>query len=335
MNNLHQSVIGYSALIGANLMLTQGAGGNISWKQGDTLWVKASGTWMADAKKKDIFVPVKLSSVKRNFENNSIEIEIAAATTSLKPSIEVHLHALMPHCIVLHLHPVNALAHLVRKDFKNILNKKLSKLNNWAVINYHKPGIELARAVRDALELNPLTDTLLLANHGVIIGGESIEEVDKKLNKLLDLLRVDDVPLKNAYVPKPLDLGIRPDYFPVNIVGIHSLALDIRHIQRLKENWTLYPDHVVFLGAKAHIFELKNLRGEFFVREQDAPELIFVIGVGVFCKKDFSISKRAQLECYAEVLYRQKDNEILNALTTHEVSELINWDAEHYRKLNN
>lgn len=36
-----------SARVGSNILLVQGAGGNSSVKDGDVLWVKASGTWLS------------------------------------------------------------------------------------------------------------------------------------------------------------------------------------------------------------------------------------------------------------------------------------------------
>ncbi|HEY6601546.1 MAG TPA: class II aldolase, partial [Xanthobacteraceae bacterium] len=53
-----------SARVGRNMLLVQGAGGNSSIKHGDVLWVKASGTWLADAEDKEIFVPVSLSGAR-------------------------------------------------------------------------------------------------------------------------------------------------------------------------------------------------------------------------------------------------------------------------------
>jgi hypothetical protein len=53
-----------SARVGRNMLLVQGAGGNSSIKDGDVLWVKASGTWLADADAKDIFVPVSLGAAR-------------------------------------------------------------------------------------------------------------------------------------------------------------------------------------------------------------------------------------------------------------------------------
>ena len=45
----------YCAEIGRNSQLVQGPGGNISWKDGSTLYIKASGKWLANAKKEEIF----------------------------------------------------------------------------------------------------------------------------------------------------------------------------------------------------------------------------------------------------------------------------------------
>ena len=53
-----------SARVGRNILLVQGAGGNSSIKHDDILWVKASGTWLADAEQKDIFVPVPLGAAR-------------------------------------------------------------------------------------------------------------------------------------------------------------------------------------------------------------------------------------------------------------------------------
>lgn len=42
----------FSSIIGNNLELIQGAGGNTSLKENNILWIKASGCWLSDAKKK-------------------------------------------------------------------------------------------------------------------------------------------------------------------------------------------------------------------------------------------------------------------------------------------
>src|ERR1700750_1059135 len=84
---------------------------------GDVLWVKASGTWLADAQIKDIFVPVSLGAARAALVHGDEKVPLAPdANTTLRASIETSLHALMPHPVVLHVHSVNTIAWAVRSD---------------------------------------------------------------------------------------------------------------------------------------------------------------------------------------------------------------------------
>ncbi|MHA1190276.1 MAG: class II aldolase/adducin family protein, partial [Alphaproteobacteria bacterium] len=53
-----------SARMGADPLLIQSAGGNTSVKDGQTMWIKASGTVLSDAASGDIFVPVDLPAMR-------------------------------------------------------------------------------------------------------------------------------------------------------------------------------------------------------------------------------------------------------------------------------
>ena len=114
---LRHEVEAYCARIGSDPMMVQGAGGNVSWKDGDVLWVKASGTWLKDALKQDIFVPVDLRSLNVGFENNNFSVQPqVVGQTSLRPSIETLLHGLMPHPMVVHLHALLNLDLIAEED---------------------------------------------------------------------------------------------------------------------------------------------------------------------------------------------------------------------------
>lgn len=121
-------------------MLVQGGGGNVSWKDGKTLWIKASGRWLAEADADNIFVPVDLSHLLQATHDGIFDaIPIALGATGLKPSIETVLHAVMPHRFVVHLHPVAALAFLVRRAPGADLESRLKGLD-WQLVEYRKPG---------------------------------------------------------------------------------------------------------------------------------------------------------------------------------------------------
>jgi rhamnose utilization protein RhaD (predicted bifunctional aldolase and dehydrogenase) len=54
-----------SAALGADPLRTQGAGGNTSIKRDGVMWIKASGTWLADALAHDIMTPVRLEPLRK------------------------------------------------------------------------------------------------------------------------------------------------------------------------------------------------------------------------------------------------------------------------------
>jgi rhamnose utilization protein RhaD (predicted bifunctional aldolase and dehydrogenase) len=55
------SLLDVSARIGGEPLLVQAATGNTSIKHGGTLWIKASGKWLAHATRDDILIPVNLA----------------------------------------------------------------------------------------------------------------------------------------------------------------------------------------------------------------------------------------------------------------------------------
>lgn len=322
----------YCARIGTDPLLVQGAGGNVSWKDGDTLWVKASGTWLADADVKDIFVPVDLVDLKKQIKVRNFAVVPSVINGSqLRPSIETLLHALMPHRIVVHLHAIEALAYLVRETAESEIRDKLSSLNLWSLVSYKKPGEALAVAVFNALEMSPNIEILLLKNHGLVIGGDSISQINSTLTQLLSKLKTQDIDVFDNPIPAPICIGGTKKYFPVEILGIHNLAIDSNLFDRVKNGWALYPDHVVFLGCFADFYDSILILSE-ELNHGIEPELVFIQGLGVFAKVEFSIAKKMQLKCYFDVIIRQPKKASLKILCEQEVFQLLDWDAELYRQ---
>lgn len=118
---------------------------------------------------------------------------------------------------------------------------------------------------------------------------------------------------------------------PISDLEIQQLAISKRLFGRLVDDWALYPDHVVFLGPKAFVFDHIESFVSFALCAESMPQLIFIRGVGVFGAKDFSEAHKIQLKCYYDVINRQGDNEKLNSLSETNINKLVNWDAEIYR----
>ena len=326
---LSHSVTRFCAELGADPLWVQGAGGNVSWKVGDTLWVKASGAWLADASERSIFVPVDLVNLRLAINAKEFSaVPQVQGDTELRPSIETMLHALMPHTVVVHVHAVEVLALLVRATALQELKQGLGEALAWVCVDYFKPGAELAAAIHAALEACPDAPVVFMKNHGLVVGGANVEEVRHRLNTVVALLTQAHQELPVAKVAEPKS----EDYVVLQDSAVQALAQDRVLFQRLATDWALCPDHVVFLGPTAHTYASWRDFKQAWQIESPSPELIFIQDSGVFVTRGFSQAKAAQLRCYYDVLVRQTPGAALNSMSQEQIAQVLNWDSEKYRQ---
>lgn len=330
--DLRDQVIAYCAKLGTDPLLVQGAGGNVSWKEGEVLWVKASGTWLAQALEKDIFVAVDLMHLKIAIASGDMTVTPRMVSDStLRPSIETLLHALMPQKVVVHLHAIEMLTHLVKDDVSAQLATKLAGKISYVLAPYQKPGASLAQTVMAALQQQANTQVVFLKSHGVVVGAENVEEVERLLLILLNAMRTEPLPLVNVDQAAIANVACNgQSYKCVADVGIQQLAINSSLFEKLETNWALYPDHVVFLGARAHCFDSQEQFHQTFNGAEAMPDLVFIRDNGVYAKTGFSDAKLAQLRCYYDVVSRTEGRN-LTQLDATQVAQLLHWDAEQYR----
>ena len=103
-----------SASIGSDRFLVQAAGGNTSIKHNNIMWIKASGTQLAQALDKEIFVAVDLAAMAYDINHQPLNADepyrYSCDKGGLRPSIETSLHAVFSQRVVLHAHCVNTIA---------------------------------------------------------------------------------------------------------------------------------------------------------------------------------------------------------------------------------
>jgi rhamnose utilization protein RhaD (predicted bifunctional aldolase and dehydrogenase) len=332
-SSLATQVIEFCAKIGADPLLVQGPGGNVSWKEDGVLWIKASGKWLANAKSSEIFVPVSLLPLQNALAQSDFTVVPTAMSGSqLRPSIETLLHVLMPHKIVVHLHPVEMLAHLVRSNPKEAVARHVGQQANWIYVDYAKPGAELAEAVSHQIVSGTVSNVIFLGNHGILIGGDGIEEISLTLNMLTSALKNDvsqhfalNRALTNSAAPTLVGYHVCDD------TQLNQLAVDERLVQRLRTSWALYPDHVVFLGAEPTVLDGTTRPSDLELISLTKPPFVFAIDHGVYESGDITLAQKIQLRCYYDVLIRQSADHTLTTLTNEQVLELTTWEAEKHR----
>jgi rhamnose utilization protein RhaD (predicted bifunctional aldolase and dehydrogenase) len=325
-----------SARVGADPLLVQAAGGNTSLKRDGVMWIKASGTWLQHAAARDIFVPVALDPLLKALERDDPACETCADFVrgdlnglGLRPSIETTVHASFAHKVVVHVHCIATISLAVREDAEAIL-APLLKGFHWAFVPYRRPGLPLAREIRKRLK--PDTNVLILGNHGLVVAGETVAEAEALLDQVVQALTR---PARPGPKPRLAPRVQGSDYVSSPDPGVHSLALDPVSLALVRKG-TLYPDHIVFLGAGIAVAEAGEPPGlaarRVGLTGRPEPKLIAVPGEGVLLPRDATPAIHAMARCLADVAVRLAANDPVRPLTREDELALVNWDAEKYRQ---
>lgn len=330
-----QALRSLSARIGKDPALVQAAGGNTSIKQDGILWIKASGTWLSQALERNIMVPVRLKPLLSALAANDPAAEKAqgfvienANPENLRPSIETTLHAAMPQKVVVHAHCVETIAWSARQDGETALQDKLRDFD-WAWIPYVRPGLPLSRAIAE--RTSETTSVLVLANHGLVVAAESVAEAENLLTAVCKALEnpTRDLPLADA--EKLADLAKDIPYRLPRHSDSHAVATDLLSC-RVASGGSLYPDHVIFLGSGATVLAPEETPQEALSGRDQAPAMLLIPETGMLLHESVSESGEELARCLAHVTSRIAEDTPVHYLTAEQDYELLNWDAEKYRK---
>ncbi|HWA44168.1 MAG TPA: class II aldolase/adducin family protein [Hypericibacter adhaerens] len=325
-----------SRRIGLDLRLAQGPGGNTSIKDGGVLWIKASGTWLAEAETKEIFVPVDLAGARRALAAGSETMPVIArdGAPALRASIETSLHALLPHAVVLHAHAINTIAWACRTDGDDELARRLAGLA-WAKLPYVRPGLPLSQAVAE-LTSRQTPDVLILGNHGLVVAGADCAAAEALMREVERRLALPPLRPAPAFDLARLQAVCADgSYRPAIELLCHRLATDPENL-RIATAGSLYPDHVVFLGPALPVFaadrSLAALRRERTADGLPMPVAMLVSDAGAIVRADILPAAELMLQCLALVAERLSADAGVSYLPPEEEQALLDWDAERYRK---
>ncbi|MGC2785963.1 MAG: class II aldolase/adducin family protein [Roseiarcus sp.] len=327
-----------SAALGADPLRSQGAGGNTSIKRDGVMWIKASGTWLADALAHDIMTPVRLEPLRKAIADEDPRaaaaidfVDSAANPGGLRPSIETSVHAIMPWPVVVHIHCVNTIALGVRRDGEALVRGRLRPHADVALafVPYRKPGLPLAHAIVERLTKH--TNTFVLANHGLVVAGDTVAEVADRINRVCAALSAPARAAPQADIETLASIVEGAGYRLPQDPAVHAVALDPKSLA-IARLGSLYPDHVVFLGPG--LMEASVDGGRLHARaEGRRPPLMMALpGLGVVLHRSTSKNAEAMARCLADVAARIPDEAPIRVLTSAEEQELMNWEAETYRQ---
>lgn len=302
-----------SAALGQDPLRVQGAGGNTSIKTGDVMWIKASGTELADAKSKDIFVAVDRNAAKEQANgagDGSCKETVLDPAITLRPSIETTFHAALDWSVVAHTHSIATLTHCVSPEGRIAMDAKLEGLP-FVRVPYAKPGLPLTREIMARVLAD--TQVIVLENHGLICCANSVDATAQLMDDVEARLKMPALPNNAATPTDPVPEGFT--WAPESWMAQDDRAAD------LAISGSYYPDHVVFLGPALP------------VKDNDAaPPAILVKGTGMLIRDGATPAQQAMLRCLSDLLCRLPVNWTASPIGAKAEAELLNWDAEKYRQ---
>ena len=182
-----------SNLLGADLRLTNYAGGNTSCKITETdpvtgqpvevMWVKGSGGDIGTLTKAgcaNLYVE-KLHALKGRYRGLENEDEMVALfdhtlfnPKCAAPSIDTPLHGLLPFKHIDHLHPDALIAIAASKDGEQIMHDIWGDTMAW--LPWQRPGFDLGLKLEETVKNNPGLRGVILGGHGLFTWGDTSYE---------------------------------------------------------------------------------------------------------------------------------------------------------------
>jgi rhamnose utilization protein RhaD (predicted bifunctional aldolase and dehydrogenase) len=327
-----------SATLGADPLRTQGAGGNTSIKKDGVMWIKASGTWLADALTQDIMTPVRFDPLRKAIADGDPRaaaaidfVDAQLNAKGLRPSIETTVHAIIPWPVVVHIHCVNTIALAIRHDGESVASGRLRPYADVALafVPYRKPGLPLAHAIAEQLTNN--SNVFVLANHGLVVAGQTVAEVADRIERVCEALSAPARAAPQVDTEKLASIVEGSDYRLPQDSAAHTVVLDPKSLA-IARSGSLYPDHVVFLGPGLIEASVDGGRLRTPPEGRRPPLMMALPSLGVVLHHSASKNAHAMARCLADVAARTPEVAPIRVLTAAEEQELMNWEAEAYRQ---
>jgi len=340
-------------------------GGNTSFKDKEYIYVKASGVELASVKKDD-FVKLKRDALERIWEKDypfGVELREKIDLSDLmnsrtkgesrRPSVESLLHAVLPQKYVIHTHPTIVNGLTCSKKGRYIAKKLFNGRVMW--IPSVNPGYVLARLNRKKLiqfkkRYKKVPDIIFLENHGMFVGADTINEIKRIHNLIMDTLRehivcepdFSLVTFNKVMVEEVRGLiksypGFEDKYITFESNTESNRVVKDKNSFR-KVNSAFTPDHIVYAGPEVLFVENPgDIRGsirEYRNRNSCDPKVIAVKKLGIFAAGNSEKSSHIAMSFFIDALkiaiyaesfggYKFMDKE--------QIDFIKNWEVEKFR----
>ena len=343
---------------GSNGEYVLAGGGNTSYKDETTLYIKGSGTALATIKPEE-FVRIdrkeleKIWDKKYSDDEATRESEVLADMMnsrapgeSKRPSVETLLHDLFPYKYVLHLHPAIVNGVTCSKNGEATV-KELFPKAVW--VENSKPGYTLAALCRGSLgeyekANGEFPKVLFLQNHGIFFAADTTEELDVIVDEIISGIKAKitaypshelvEVDTEKAAKIAPVIRMLYGDGKEATVRFCCEKSL----LEYDPETKSFTPDHIVYCKAAPLIVadgdDIPAAFKAYTDKNGYKPKVVYYRGLGAFCCgntfKEACTTTVVFLDAVAISVYAQSFGGV-STMPEWLETFIINWEVESYR----
>lgn len=336
-----------SVRVGERWDLVQAGGGNTSTKtRDDKMIVKASGVRLSSVSMDRGFglidhiklnedfqqmIQEDLSSREEREKRASEVVQQSNLDSSVRPSIETLLHALLPGS-VFHTHPLATVAAFSAKGSEAILDR----FTGLAFVPYATPGIDLAIQLYHARQKyqnlhGKEPEGYVLSNHGLIASGSTPEEAWQITDRICgDLEAFLGVNLGREKLVNRISLHLekRTQERWITVYGSRLSPEEV--LQKVP----YFPDGVVFMGAGPLVSASESLEKSIdrYIEQNNIPPRVLILDGHLYVSGSTLEKARETEEVFRLHQMGSSLGLPVEALEKEEIHYLTHWEAEKYRQ---
>lgn len=366
-----RDLISISQFYGKDSRFVIAGGGNTSYKNGEKIWVKASGSSLATITEdgfavldRSLLNPMSEKQYSQNADEREEQVKndltAATITKGKRPSVETSMHNVIDYAFVVHLHPtiVNGLmcAQNAESELKNLFGEKV------LYVEYTDPGYVLFKKVDEEIKeyrrrFNEEPQVIWLQNHGIFVAANNIEEIKSIYSSIFDTLE--------KAVEIPLPVGEREtcrcteEILPAirMMVSKENLkTLKIRKNELIKYYYDsvekqkdiakpFTPDAIVYCKSNYLFFneetpdkviaDAKSSIPDFVNKFGYLPKVLLIKGIGLIVVGDNAKQCDIILDVFEDamkVAFLSQSFGGAHPMTQGQIDFIDNWEVENYRR---
>ncbi len=336
-----KELIEISKFYGNNKDYVIAGGGNTSFKDDETIWIKASGQSLAEMTEDGLVALNReklhvISSNTYSDDPSAREEEVKADMflsildpgKNKRPSVETSLHEIIRYKFVVHLHPTQINGILCSRNSKSLTHKLFG--DTVLFVPYTDPGYILFKKLeaeiinyRQKFQHDP--QIIFLENHGVFVGADSTDEIKKIYAEIIRKIE-EEIPPVSDIMPLPYNpllhkvlpaLRLLLSGEQPGVIRFRNNSLIARFYQNQNEfhkiSLPLTPDIIVYCKTRylyiEHTSSAEKIIDSFkyqlphFISEYGYPPKVLVIkDMGIFAIAESFASAEACLDVYEDLI---------------------------------